>query len=233
MYLLRAFCIVILTLVYGISEIISRKITKDPFSFSKFSMSWAKSLIRVSGISLEVINPHNVELSNDFVIIPNHISLMDIPVLLATIPNIRIMYKKDLQKFPFFGWVLKNSPFIALERDEQKKAYETLQETIETLRVGTSVVIFPEGTRSLDGKLGEFKRGALYMAIKANKPILPVAIIGTNNILPNKTKRITPGNVKIIFSKPIMVPETISRIEEKQLMKEIRNEVLGLLGQSE
>lgn len=221
MSFLRFFLIFLLTFIYGVGVYVRMRFHKDPTIFSRYAMSWSKKILKVCNISLSVSNPHSLSLSDDYVITPNHASLMDIPLLLATFPLVRIMYKKDLEQIPFFGWVLKNSPFIPVSREDNKRAYETLQETIDTLQKGTSIVIFPEGTRSDDGKLGSFKRGAFYMALKANKPILPVVIIGSNRILPNKSTKLSSGSVEIYIASPIVFPQTLSRLEEKQMMKDV------------
>jgi 1-acyl-sn-glycerol-3-phosphate acyltransferase len=226
---LRFFLIFVLTFIYGTGVYVRMRFHKDPTIFSRYAMSWAKKILKICNTSLSVSNPFSISLTQDFVITPNHASLMDIPILLATFPLVRIMYKKDLEKIPFFGWVLKNSPFIPVSREDNKRAYETLQETILKLQNGSSIVIFPEGTRSDDGMLGQFKRGAFFMALKANKAILPVVILGSNKLLPNKSTKLTPGKVEIHIATPIEIPQNISRSEEKELMNtvyELMNKML-------
>ncbi len=218
---IRFFIIFVLTFVYGTGVYLRMRIHKDPTIFSRYAMSWSKKILKICRSPLKIFNPHVVSFNEEYVITPNHASLMDIPILLATFPLVRIMYKKDLEKIPFFGWVLKNSPFIPVSREDNKRAYDTLQETIAKLQNGTSIVIFPEGTRSDDGMLGEFKRGAFFMALKAEKPILPVVIVGSNTLLPNKSTKLTPRTVEVHIGSPIEVPKTITRIEEKKLMNDV------------
>ncbi len=228
-YILRFLGILALTFFYGVRVYIYMKIMGNKTIFPIQAMSWAKKILWISGITLTIKNIHNVNLHNDYVVTPNHCSLMDIPVLIASIPSIRIMYKKDLEKVPIFGWIMKNSPFIPIVREERKKAFETIHQTIETMRLGSSVVVFPEGTRSTDGLLGEFKRGAFYLATKAEKPILPVGIIGTINVLPINSIKLVPNKVTLSIAEPIAVSTELSRAEEKALINTVRNNVLELI----
>lgn len=197
--------------------------------FSSQAMDWAKKLLKICGVKLTVNNLYNTNLENEFVIVPNHTSLLDIPVLIASIPHIRIMYKRDLEKVPIFGWIMKNSPFIALDREDPKKALVTLQKTIDSMIEGSSVVVFPEGTRAAGEALGEFKRGAFYLAIKARKPILPVSIVGTHKVLPNTSICIRPHPVTLNISKPIEIKDTITRLEEKNLISEVHSIISNLM----
>lgn len=197
--------------------------------FTVQAMDWAKKLLSICGVTLTVNNIYDTNLENDFVVVPNHTSLLDIPVLIATIPNIRIMYKRDLEKIPIFGWIMKNSPFIALDREDPKKALTTLQNTIDSMIEGSSVVVFPEGTRANGESLGEFKRGAFYLAIKAKKPLLPVSIVGTHNVLPNTSIYIRPNPVTLNISKPIPTNDILSRADEKKLISQVHSIISNLM----
>lgn len=197
--------------------------------FTSQAMDWAKKLLRICGVTLTVNNIYNTNLEKDYVIVPNHTSLLDIPVLIASIPHIRIMYKRDLEKVPIFGWIMKNSPFIAIDRENPKKALDTLHQTINSMIEGSSVVVFPEGTRAAGEALGEFKRGAFYMAVKARKPILPVSIVGTHKVLPNTSISIRPNPVTLNISKPIEINDSISRLEEKKLISDVHSIISNLM----
>lgn len=201
--------------------------SKDIFHIH--AMDWAKKLLYICGVKLTVNNIFDTNLDNDYVVIPNHTSLIDIPVLVSIIPGIRIMYKRDLEKVPIFGWIMKNSPFIPLDRDDPKKAMLTLQQTVNSMIDGTSVVIFPEGTRAAGEAIGEFKRGAFYMAIKAKKPLLPVSIKGTHQVLPNSSICLRPYPVTVNISKPIEISDSITRAEEKQLIQDVHSIVSDLI----
>ena len=156
----------------------------------------------------------------------NHSSLFDIPVMLATIDdNVRIIYKKELEKVPLFGPGLRYGPFIAIDRSDPRKSMKSIEEAVESIRSGDSVIIYPEGTRSLDGKLQEFKRGGFLLASRAGNPIVPISIIGTYNILPSGQKRFRKGTVKFIFHDPVE-NKAQNKSEEQELMKKV-HEIIG------
>ncbi|MBL8004346.1 MAG: 1-acyl-sn-glycerol-3-phosphate acyltransferase [Candidatus Kapabacteria bacterium] len=229
MIILRFLGVIFLTVYYGVRVYIYMRIQGNKSVFTVQAMDWAKKLLSICGVTLTVNNIYNTNLENDFVIVPNHTSLLDIPVLIATIPNIRIMYKRDLEKVPIFGWIMKNSPYIAIDREDPKKALITLQQTIESMKEGSSVVVFPEGTRAAGEALGEFKRGAFYLAIKAQKPILPVSIVGTHKVLPNSSIQIRPNPVTLNISKSIEINDSITKTEEKNLISEVHSIISNLM----
>lgn len=229
MFILRLFGVIFLTIYYGIRVYFYMRIQGNKSVFTIHAMEWAKKLLKICGVTLTVNNIYDTNLENDFVIVPNHTSLLDIPVLIASIPHIRIMYKRDLEKVPIFGWIMKNSPFIALDRDDPKRALAILQNTIESMIGGSSIVVFPEGTRASGESLGEFKRGAFYLAMKAQKPLLPVSIVGTHKVLPSSSIIIRPYPVTLNISKPIEIPDSITRAEEKKIISEVRSIISNLM----
>jgi 1-acyl-sn-glycerol-3-phosphate acyltransferase len=212
--------IVLSVIEYGIKSILS---SHKP-EFYDVARNWCKKMVKIASIQLDIHGIENIKSDENYIFVANHSSLFDIPILQATIPNpFRIMYKKELEKVPFFGLVLKKSPYIVIDRDESKNAMESLNQAIAAIKTGTSVLIYPEGTRSKDGKLQEFKRGAFFMASRAAKPIIPVTIIGTSKILPKGSLEFNEGVIKIIFNPPIEIQNNINRLQEKELMSNIHN----------
>jgi len=212
--------IVLSVIEYGIKSILS---SHKP-EFYDVARNWGKKMVKIASIQLDIHGIENIKSDENYIFVANHSSLFDIPILQATIPNpFRIMYKKELEKVPFFGLVLKKSPYIVIDRDESKNAMESLNQAIAAIKTGTSVLIYPEGTRSKDGKLQEFKRGAFFMASRAAKPIIPVTIIGTSKILPKGSLEFNEGVIKIIFNPPIEIQSNINRLQEKELMSNIHN----------
>jgi 1-acyl-sn-glycerol-3-phosphate acyltransferase len=139
------------------------------------------------------------------------------------------MYKKELEKIPFMGWALKSSPFISVNRSDPRNAMAGLEEALKSVQEDVSVVIFPEGTRSKDGSLGAFKRGAFVLASRSGKTIIPITIVGTNKILPSNSFDFTRGQVKLIIGKPITAGNIVDRSDEKELMNSVRSTIeLGL-----
>lgn len=168
--------------------------------------SWAKRLLFFAGVRIETIGLKNLEKGKSFVFVSNHSSYFDIPAIFVAIPQqIRIMYKKELEKIPFFGWYLRVSDFIPVEREESASARRSLTKAVQLIKENISVLIFPEGTRSFDGELQDFKRGAFLLALKANKEIVPLTIRGSYEILPRGKLVFLPGKIKVIVGRPIDV----------------------------
>ena len=180
-------------------------------------------LLKLSGVKVSIGGAENIKAGGRYVYTANHSSLFDIPILIAHVPdNIRIMYKKELEKVPVWGWALKLSPFIAVNRERSREASGVLDGVVESMRSGASVLVFPEGTRSSDGSLGPFKRGAVRIAIQSGTPVIPVTICGSFNILPARTKKIQGGNVTLTIDAPIPVDGLEGTQDEKDLTAKIR-----------
>ncbi len=198
-------------------------------NFFKYARKWAESVLRIADITVAAEGQSNMP-ATSCVYVCNHASLFDIPILMAGInDDIRIMYKRELRKIPFFGWVLALSPFIPVDRTDPRDAMAGIERAAAAIREGTSVIIFAEGTRSPDGALGAFKRGAFVLAVRAQRPIVPVAIAGSSAILPSKTSHITPGHVRIILKPAISAPPASDRALEKALMNDVRTAIAAAL----
>ena len=170
-----------------------------------FSRLWARTSLAAAAIPVRIEGSENIPKNTPVIYMPNHASNLDWIILWAILPYpppIRYVAKKELYKIPFFGANLRYGGHFALDRERKKIAHETLAKVVEVTKT-SSVIIFPEGTRSWDGKLGEFRGGGVYTALKVGVPIVPVAIAGTFDILPRQTLMITPGKVKVKFGQPL------------------------------
>lgn len=216
-----------ITIYYAILVIFLIIITRKQEIFFKYSKKWSQKLLNICRIKVNVINNLEKKDKSPLIYISNHSSLFDIPIVItACQDNIAIMYKKELEKIPIFGWCLKVSPFIAVKREDPKSSMKSLEEAIKAVQGKYSVLIFPEGTRSEDGTIGEFKRGAFMLATRAGKPILPMVIIGSNKILPKGLKTINSGEVKVIYTNIIQPLNESNRLSEIALMNQVRNLII-------
>ncbi|HXN33888.1 MAG TPA: lysophospholipid acyltransferase family protein [Polyangiaceae bacterium] len=155
---------------------------------------WARAVIRNARIDLSVVGSENRVPGETYLVMSNHQSLYDIPVLFQVVgPNIRMIAKRELFHVPIFGGALEASGFVAIDRRNRNKAIRGLDRARAVLTGGTHVWIAPEGTRSRTGKLLPFKKGAFYLAFEAGLPILPVTLSGTRDALPAKGLRSRPG----------------------------------------
>lgn len=169
--------------------------------------AWARSLLWVGGIKLEVEGRERLHKKGPYVFTSNHVSYFDTPVILASIPvQFRFLAKEELFRFPwlFIGWHLKTAGHISVPRDNPRAAVRTLSQTAKLIESdGTSLLFFSEGGRTEDGSLGEFKEGAAYIAIKAGAPLVPVALLGLREILPLGSMELRGGTVKVRIGEPI------------------------------
>lgn len=165
---------------------------------------WGRSIVLAAGIRLSIEGQDRVDWSNRYVLIANHHSYMDIPVLVCAVPQpVRFMAKKSLFQIPIFGWGLKAGGFIPIDRKNRGTAGQSFSLAGERIRKGNTIVVFPEGGRSRQYRMMEFKKGAFLLALKSKLPILPAAIVGNYEVMPATRLRIVPGPVVVKLSAPI------------------------------
>ena len=187
----------------------------------RFARFWAKSLIFIAGIRVFVKGKENLPREGACIFIANHQSLMDIPAFFSTIPlEFRVLAKGMLFSIPFMGWTMGRAGYIPIYKDDPKKSLSTIKKAMAVLSSGVSLLIFPEGGRSVDGRIRRFKSGAFYLAIKAQAPIVPVAICGSRKILPKGSLKINRGTITLYVEKPIATAHRRSK-ERAELMEEV------------
>jgi 1-acyl-sn-glycerol-3-phosphate acyltransferase len=168
----------------------------------------ARFCIRAAGwigrIKVAVQGQEKIVSGKAYVFLSNHQGNFDGPVLCHVIPrDWKALIKKEMMRLPVLSLVLKQVQFVPIERMNPKKAQEGIERGTQLLKEGKSFVAFPEGTRSRDGRLGEFKKGVFIMALKAQIPIMPVTILDSNKIQRPGEYRIRPGTIQVIFHDPI------------------------------
>jgi 1-acyl-sn-glycerol-3-phosphate acyltransferase len=165
---------------------------------------FAPGLLWIAGAKLTVKGRENVPLNKPVIFVANHCSHLDIGVLCKSLPvNLHFIGKKELIWAPVVGWYMWVAGHIFIDRNNKKKAIKSLEAAAQKIKSGKSVVMYPEGTRSKDGKLSVFKKGAFHLATQAGVAIVPVSIKGTHNIWPATSNKITPGKVFVEIGAPI------------------------------
>jgi 1-acyl-sn-glycerol-3-phosphate acyltransferase len=187
---------------------------------------WSRHVVENSHMELEVVGRENLHPSQTYLVMSNHQSLYDVPVLFQVIGgNIRMIAKKELFDVPIFGGAIAAAGFVSIDRENRLAAIESLQRARDLLASGTHVWIAPEGTRSRSGDLLPFKKGAFYLALEAALPILPVTLKGTRNVLPAHGVRSSPGaRVRVTIHPKIETGAYAARDKEgrEELMSEVR-----------
>ena len=191
---------------------------------------WARGLLKASGVQVAIDLPDAIDRRASYVLLANHQSMFDIPALLSTVPGpVRMLAKRSLFRLPFFGWALYAAGFVPVDRGDKSKARQAFSAASDRLRAGTSILLFPEGTRTRTGELLPFQRGGFLLAIRHGLPVIPVGIRGTRQIQPRGNWAIRPGPVEIRFGAPIDTAAYGIRRKD-ELIAEVERQVAELAG---
>ncbi|HWW82325.1 MAG TPA: lysophospholipid acyltransferase family protein [Vicinamibacterales bacterium] len=186
---------------------------------------WCRMIAWTIGARIQVHGVGNVDSTRAYIYMANHSSLIDTPALFGYLPyQFKIMAKKTLFYVPFMGWHLWSSGNFPIDRSNGRRTASSLRRVVEGVRHGKSLAIFPEGTRTPDGRLQPFKPGAFKIALRAGVPIVPVTIRGTFKLLPKTTLVPRPGRVDMFIGQPI---DTASYTDEQvpELMERTRTAI--------
>lgn len=194
---------------------------------------WARKVLSDARVDLHVSGAENAgDGSEPLIVMSNHQSLYDIPVIYCAVPGrVRMVAKKELFAVPLWGRAMRMAGMICLDRSDREKAIESLHEGTSLLREGTRVWIAPEGTRSETGDLGPFKSGGFRMALETGYRILPVAINGTRRVLPARTVVVRCGERVEVAILPPIDPKAYGVPRRKELMRDVRAAIATALGQ--
>ena len=215
--------VVIVTAVMGSLSLASSLIDSTGRIQHACARWWGRMVLRICGVTLAVSGDSRLHEEKTYVFCVNHQSHMDIPVVLAAIPiPFRFAAKKELFRIPFLGWHLRRSGHIVIDRQNPHAAVKSFRGASEKLRGGVSLVFFPEGGTSFDGRIKPFKGGGFVLAGPAQAPVVPVTIRGSRAVLLPKTQHVRGGPIEVILGKPI-APEGCS---SRELMARVREEIV-------
>ena len=222
----------LLILVLGAPMLLYAALSGDTdrlYAVGRFS---AGLVLRLAGVRLEVQGREKVPPGRAVVFMPNHQSNVDGPAVFVCLPPVLVLAKKEFFRLPVLGWAMRLQGFIPLDRKNRQRAIQALDEAARALQAGHSFLIFPEGTRSPDGRLQAFKSGGFMMALKSGAPVVPVSISGGRRIMRKGDRAIHPGRIRITFHDPVETagyqPE-----ERRRLMEAVRRAVLSGLAVEE
>jgi 1-acyl-sn-glycerol-3-phosphate acyltransferase len=220
----------IVTVVLSLLSIIASVSDRFYFFLAKI---WSRTFLFLFRANVTLIDKRRSARRGGFVYCANHSSYTDIPVLLGTVDDeLRLVLRSNLTRIPIWGWALKLSPMISIDRTNPIRSRRTLTRAVEKIRRGKSILLFPEGTRSADGKLGVFKRGAFHIAFQSTVPIVPIAIRGTYDMLPRHQKLPKfSARITVMIGDPITADHTIpdQRMRERDLMQRTHNAIAQML----
>jgi len=193
------------------------------------SFVWSNVIFLVCGVKLKIKYVERCRGKGMGIFVANHSSHMDIPAMFLASPvPLYFIAKKELSKVPFMGWYMRLVGMIFIDRSDKDKAYQSIAKAGELIKKGRTVMTFPEGTRSKDGKLGSFKRGSFILAKEAKIPIFPVGIKGSYEIIQPGKFKIKSGTIEVIFGEAIF-PETYANLSVEELAALCKSKVQELI----
>lgn len=190
---------------------------------------WGRGCLFLAGLKLDLEGAENIPAQGPTIFVSNHQSNFDIPILYAGLPlQFRWMAKQELFRVPLFGLAMKRSGYIPIDRSDRRKAMHSLNLAARKIKAGTSVVIFPEGTRSPDGNVQPFKKGALVIAAKAHVPIVPLAVRGSYAVQPKGRWKIN-GNRLTLTVLPALNTEQLKVRDVEQLTSDLHDMIASIV----
>jgi 1-acyl-sn-glycerol-3-phosphate acyltransferase len=190
-------------LIVGPPLLVWTLVTRNPNAIYWAGINGVMFFVRAVGVRVRVVGKERIP-AGTCLFVANHTSSADAPAVVGAIPRrIAILLKKSLFRYPIVGAAFLAAGFIPVNRGERDSALESLDKAIESLKAGQSFLIYPEGTRSPDGRLQDFKKGAVVMAIKSGVPIVPVACSGAHRVMEKRSLEIHPGEILVEFLDPV------------------------------
>lgn len=224
----------LLTIVLGVVAVIVAAVRPSShFIDRRIIRFWARFFLWSAGFDLEVSGAENIDESRAYVFVSNHESDADIPChFLACRVPIRFLAKKELYRVPLLGFYMRRLGFIEVDRQARAAGMESVNRQVaDAVSYGRSLMIYPEGTRSRDGALQAFKKGAFRIAIDTGLDVIPLAVEGSWEAWPPGSKIIRGGTVKVTVGEPISV-DGLTAADIEQLRNRAYEEVSGFLAQS-
>jgi 1-acyl-sn-glycerol-3-phosphate acyltransferase len=225
LFYVKIFFIVLYTIIISIAALISGLIDRSYTSYKYLTKIFSGGILFISGVKVKTHGLENINTEGPFIFVSNHISQFDIVALQFAIPmKAGFVFKKELAKIPLFGWQLMLGPHIVIDRSNAEKALKSIHKARYKMKMkSVSMILFPEGTRSKNGQLQQFKRGAFHLASQVDYPIVPVTVRDSDKLLPKGSLKINKGTINIYFSRPVQTTSIESRSDELELMKKVRD----------
>ncbi len=226
--LLTILTFVVSTTVLGLVAIVAGVVTGRSTVVFRLGKLWSRIQLKVMGIAPTYSGLEHATGKTPTIFLANHLSTADIWVLVPALPlTTRFVSKRSVFWIPVLGQAMAVAGFIAIDRQDRTRAIRSLGRATETIRRGASVILFPEGTRSRDGRLSRFKRGSFYLAVEAGVPVVPVAISGTFHVVKPRSIVVRPGAVQVSFAPPIDVAAYAEDLDG--LIAKVRSEIAARL----
>ena len=206
-----------------------------PWTFITGSVEWmyhaamwaAWTGVRITGVKVDVRGRDAFDNQGTYIYMCNHVSNLDPPIVVPLVPKrSSVLVKKELFRIPLLGKAMRMASFVPVDRSNREAAISSIQRATEVMKSGINITVFPEGTRSADGKLLPFKKGPFHLAMESGVSVVPMTIFGTEKLMPKKTWRIYKGTATLVFHPPISPADFADR---EALMTAVRQKIASAL----
>jgi 1-acyl-sn-glycerol-3-phosphate acyltransferase len=209
------------TIVLGTVSILSSFFDRSGDFGHRCARAWSRLILTTTGVRVECTGLERLDPARSYVLASNHQSIYDIPILFASLPlQLRIVSKESLGAFPFLGWHLRRTGHLLVDR--RNPGADILQKMTRLVSEAHSLIVFPEGTRSADGRVARFKKGSFLVAIDAGLPVVPVSVSGSRDVMTKARLMVCPGRVRVIVHDPISTAGA-TRDEGRALATRVRD----------
>jgi len=190
------------TIVLGSLSLVSTLFDRSGDFGHRCARAWSRLILKTSGVSVRVTGLERLDSSRSYVFAANHQSIYDIPIVFASLPfQLRIIAKESLGNIPFMGWHLRHAGHVLVDRSNAGAG--VVKKMARLVDKGHSLIVFPEGTRSVDGAVGRFKGGSFVIALQAELPVVPITIAGSRDVMLKGQLTVRPGDVALTVHEPI------------------------------
>lgn len=219
------------TAVLGALSLASMLADRRGRAAHRCARAWARLILATTGVRTSARGVERVDRGVSYVFVSNHQSIYDVPVLFAALPlQLRIIAKASLGRFPVLGWHLRWTGHLLVDR--ARAGAGALRQVARMMRRGHSLIVFPEGTRSADGRVGRFRRGLFLLAIDAGLPVVPVAVAGTRRVMRKGRLTTRPGDVTLVVHPPVPT-DGLSRADAGALAERVRGLIAASVAAAE
>jgi len=190
------------TIVLGTISVLSTLVDRSGDFGHSCARAWSRLILWTTGVTVRLEGLERLDPSRSYVFAANHQSIYDIPIVFASLPyQLRIIAKESLGRIPFMGWHLQRTGHVLVDRS--KAGAGTVKKMARLVAKGHSLIVFPEGTRSLDGAIAPFKGGSFVIALQAGLPVVPLTIVGSRTVMLKGELMVRPGDVTLVVHDPI------------------------------
>jgi 1-acyl-sn-glycerol-3-phosphate acyltransferase len=211
------------TIVLGTMSLVSSLVDRSGDFGHRCARAWSMLILKTTGVRVKVSGMDHLDPTRTYVFASNHQSIYDIPIVFATLPfQLRIVAKESLGRIPFLGWHLARTGHLLVDRS--KPGAGVVKKMARVVSEHHSLIVFPEGTRSVDGTVGRFKGGSFVLAIDSRLPIVPLSIAGSRFVMTKGQLTVRPGVVTITVHAPVETA-TLSRDAVRDVANHVREQI--------